>query len=68
MHGWRGAGSGWEAKSHEDFRAVVISRGGVCGNRDKQGLDDDDGDDDNGGTGTVPNALLSFSGLVKVDF
>ncbi len=27
LHGWRGAGSGWEAKSHEDFRVVVILGG-----------------------------------------
>lgn len=55
VHGWK-VGGGGEAQSHEDFRVGVILGVG-CGNRDKQGSDDDD----DGGTWTVPKVLLCVS-------
>lgn len=59
VHRWRGVGR------HRVTRTLEWVSFWGCWNRDKQGSDDGD-DHDDGGTRTVPNALLCLSGLLKM--
>lgn len=63
-HGWREGGRAVGGRHRVTRTLEWVSFWG-SGNRDKQGSDDDD---DDGGTWTVPNVLLSFIGLVMLDW